>query len=187
MTKEELLQIKRHGRIKYIGTDPAILADIAKGPAAAKTKGMVVYRVTDYSTSGWNKEKEIVINTWSGIYFEKCKPEDWILVDNRRLDLTRTREKRAVQRTDRWVRSELSKFSEQFRSMKSTKTRIDSWLNEIPLAERLRILTTLSEEQQAWLQLVSMDPEEVISALKKIATEDPVETIVEAATPPVAE
>lgn len=178
MTKEELLAVKRHSRIKYIGMDPAVLEQIKqRGPATASTKGMIADYISDYSTSRWGDDQKqgICIRTWNSGRFTNIKPEDWIIVDDRRVDLERSREKRQIKGVDKSVRSELSNFTKQFMDMKHTKQRIDKWLDGIPLTARLTILTTLTDEQKAWLQLISMDPEEVISMLKKIVDADPEE------------
>lgn len=178
MTKEEFMSLKAHTRIKYIGTDATVLAFIEKqGPKTAKTKGIVFGHVYDYSTSAWggDKTRGIVMTNWSMASFSGVKPEDWVVVDANRKDLVHNRERRNVRQTDAYVRRELQKFSDEFRQMKSTKDRIDTWLEGVPLADRFNILTTLSEEQKAWLQLVSMDPEEVIATIKRIANEDPVD------------
>ncbi len=178
MTKEELLAVKRHCRIKYVGSDSDILEEIkARASKAASTKGLVVDYIRDHSNSSWGNEREqgLTIRTWDGIWFEQVKPEDWVVVDSRRVDLLRSREKRQVKNTDHWVRRELARFSEHFKNLKSSKERIDGWLDDIPLASRLKILTSLSDEEKAWLQLIAMNPEEILSSLKKIVTEDSVE------------
>jgi hypothetical protein len=179
VTKEELIALKAHTRIKYIGIDPALVARFnTQGPKTALTKGVVLGYVSDYSSYtsyGSAKSRGIVMRTWAAGTFENVVPEDWIIVDDKRKDLVHARERRNVKNTDAFVRRELSKFTDEFRRMKDTKARIDTWLEGVPLADRFKILTTLTEEQKAWLQLVSMDSEEVITAIKKIATDDPVD------------
>lgn len=188
MTKEEFLKIKSHTRVKYAGTDPSILKRFSeRGPKTALTKGVVFGWSSDYTGSAWgNPDRGIVMRIWSGGSFDNVNPADWVIVDSQRKDLEHNRERRHVRKTDVWVRRELSKFSSEFRAMKDTKERIDRWLNEVPLADRFKILTTLSEEQKVWLQLVSMDPEEVIETIKKIANEDPADTAAEVAEPPIS-
>lgn len=179
MTKEEFLAVPSHSRVKYIGSDPDILAAMAKVSQTSMTKGVVVSYIHDYGNAprynGWGATKtqilaaELTLRLYMGERFERIKPEDWVVVDAKRTDLARSREKRAVKATDGRVRKELEAFSDSFRKMKDVKIRIDEWLNDIPLADRFKILTTLTEEQKAWLELLSMDPEEVITAIKKIA------------------
>lgn len=176
MTREEFIALKSHTRIKYTGADATILASLAKESKTSMSKGLVVGYASDYgSTSGWggSKAKNLTLRVWTGGYFENCVPEDWIVVDAKRTDLARSREKRLVKVTDARVRRELGQFSDSFRQMKAVKARIDEWLNDIPLSERFKILTTLTEEQKAWLELLHMNPEDVINAIKKIADEDP--------------
>jgi len=178
MTRDEFKALKSHTRVKYIGTDAAILASLAKESKTSMTKGIVVGYASDYgTTSGWggSKAKNLTLRVWTGGYFENVVPEDWIVMDDKRKDLARSRETRKVKATDARVRRELGQFSDSFRQMKIVKGRIDEWLNDIPLAERFRILTTLTEEQKAWLELLHMNPEDVINAIKKIADEDPAE------------
>jgi hypothetical protein len=189
MTKTEFLAVKEHSRIKYIGTDSGILNTLAQVSKTSMTKGVVVSYIHDYGSkaryASWGASRakdvpsHIVLQLYSGEDFECVKPEDWVVVDAKRTDLVRSREKRAVKATDGRVRKELEAFSESFRKMKDVKALIDEWLNDIPLTERFKILTALTDEQKAWLELLHMDPEEVITAIKKIAEAEEVSTPVE--------
>lgn len=192
MTKEEFKAIKEHTRIKYHGSDVAVLAQLSRETKTAQAKGLVVSYVRDYadvsSASAWSYYKSdtsagLTAVLWTGGRYEKVNPEDWSVVDAKRLDLTRNREKQAVKATDVRVRRELGQFSDYFRKMKAVKGQIDSWLNNIPLADRFKILTSLTEEQKAWLELLDMDPETVINQIKKIAEADPVEDVPVEVTP----
>jgi hypothetical protein len=141
--------------------------------------------VRDYADASgtsyyWNKADKsagLTAVIWTGGRYENIVPADWIVVDAKRTDLTRNREKQAVKATDARVRRELGQFSDYFRKMKSVKSQIDIWLNDIPLASRFKILTSLTEEQKAWLELLDMDPEVVINQIKKIAQDEPVEVV----------
>lgn len=175
MTKEELLALPRHSRVKYIGSDSAVQAKLDKNSKSHKTKGVVVVNTYDYSKSSYRSEDGLILNTWSAGYYEKVKPEDWEVVDSKRTDLARSREKRLVNRTDRWVKQELLKFSEYFKNMKHSKRFIDSQLNNLPLPDRLAILTGLTEEEKCWLDILDRDPETVIKMIHKVVKEDEVE------------
>lgn len=166
MTKEELLAVKPHTRLKYIGTDVDILKRYNQSKTAAK-KGIVVTYINDYSTNSWGKEKGLQISTWSNGGFEKVKPEDWVVVDARRVDLERGREKRLVNITDRDVRKELDAFSSMFTKLQEAKKIIDVRLDRLPLAAKLTILTTFTEEQKMWFNLLDKDPVEVKNVLMK--------------------
>jgi len=168
MTKEELLKIPQHTRIYYKGTDAKVLEEIKKrGPASYDKKGLVVLYVSDHSKGGWNPEAGIVIRTWTTSH-EQAVPEDWEVLDAKRLDLTRQREKRKVRYADRDVKKELDSFTETFQNMQYSKQRIDIFLKDIPLADKLRILTSLNDEQKAWFDLLALDPAVVIKSVRKL-------------------
>lgn len=168
MTKEELLALKPHTRIRYIGTDVTILKLVNQSKTAAK-KGMVITSVEDHTASSWAsyKERGISLSTWSSGSFDKAKPEDWEVVDARRVDLERGREKRLVNLTDRDVRRELDAFSDMFSKLQDAKMSIDIRLNQLSLAAKLNILTTFTEEQKMWFSLLDRDPLQVKSVLLK--------------------
>lgn len=175
MTKAELLALKAHTRIKYIGKDQTLIDRFNnQGPRTALSKGVVFGYCSDYSTSTYSsyKGRGIVLRMYASGSIDNVVPEDWVVVDINRKDLAHSRERRNVKKTDAWVRNELKKFSDDFRNLKATKERIDIWLSDIPLADRFKILTTLDEEQKAWLHLISMDSEELIVAIKKIASDE---------------
>ncbi len=176
MTRQEVVALKKHNRVKYIGSDPKVLEQLKKrAPKAALTKGLVIDYVSDYSKSSYvdDQRRDLIIRTWNAGFYEKVVPADWVVLDARRTDLVRSREKRKVKYTDKYVRDQLDRFTKQFEDMQGTKDSIDNMLNDIPLSDRLRILTTLSEDQKAWLQLVSMDPKEVLGFLKEFALREP--------------
>ena len=184
MTKEEFIAIKEHTRIKYTGSDIAVLTKLASENKSAQAKGLVVSCVRDYGdTLGnyyWVKEDKaagLAAILWNGSKYKNIVPADWIVADAKRTDLTRNREKQAVKSTNARVREELGQFSNYFRKMKDVKYQIDSWLDDLPLASRFKILTSLSDEQKAWLELLDMDPEVVIQQIKKIAEAEPEGTI----------
>lgn len=169
MTKEEFCNLSAHSRIKYIGSDEALKAVLVRHSSVALTKGVVVSWTVDKAKSSWSSEKEqgLVLYLYSGPLVKNIIPEDWIVVDAKRVDLARAREKRAVKATDSRVRRELNQFSESFRNMKNVKARIDEWLENVPFASRFQILASLTEEQKAWLDLLDLPPEEVIALIKK--------------------
>jgi hypothetical protein len=194
MTLEEFKAIKEHTRVKYIGKDPIVLKQVANESKTAQAKGLVVGYIYDYgapSKSSWgygasDKTRGLAINLWSGGSYNNIVPEDWVVMDAKRTDLTRNREKQAVKSTDARVRRELGQFSDYFRKMKAVKGQIDTWLGDIPLASRFKILTSLTEEQKAWLELLDMDPEVVIQQIKKIAEAEPEDTTTVAVATPNA-
>lgn len=170
MIKKELLELKQHTRIKYIGANPEVIKQIKeRGPKSYEEKGLVFLYASDYTTHSYSdyQKRGIVIRTWS-TQFEQVDPADWAVLDARRTDLTRQRERRKVKYADRDVRRTLDSFTEVFQSMKDSKKRIDMYLQDIPLADKLKILTTLTPEQKAWFDLMALDSAVVIEEVKKL-------------------
>lgn len=161
-----MLALGRHSRIKYIGSDPSILSTLQTSKSYAQ-KGVVF---TYAYESQWNPTDGIRLSTWKH-RFNKVKPEEWEVVDAKRIDLVRQREKRKVKYADREVRERLDQFTKVFEKMKETKRQIDYLLEDIPLVGKLKILTTLTEEQQAWFDLLVVDKGVVIDAVKKMVKE----------------
>ncbi len=173
MTKEELLGLRNRERISYTGTDAAIITQLNKVKSYAK-KGTVVSWCYDtisyyncYDTSNYYNSTDIRMYTSAG-RFEHVVPEDWKIIDGRRVDLAIVRERRKVKYADRDVRRRLDQFTKTLKELKSIQTNIDYLLVDIPLNDKLKILTTLSEEQKAWYTLSQMEPDIVVSEIKKL-------------------
>lgn len=164
MTREEFIKIPRHARVRYIGKDQTIIAQLTN---AKKHDPMVqvAYYIYDYSSQSWAKERQLTLRTHTAS-FEKVVPEDWELVDSKRIDLTRSREKRKVNYADKKIKHELNSFATTFTNLQSIKTNINYHLDDLPVASKLKILTSLSEEQKLWFEALDLKPEELSAALK---------------------
>lgn len=170
MTEAELKALPQHSRIRYTGKDPLVLAQLkSRAPASYYTKGLVLVYVTDYSTNTWgNTERGIVLTTWSSGRFDKTVAADWEVVDSRRVDLTRKRERKAYQRADQQVKAELNSFIKAITDLQYAKIHIDGYLNNLPLPSKFKILASLDEEQKIWFELLSLDSATVISTIKQV-------------------
>jgi hypothetical protein len=163
VTKDELQKLKAHSRIKYIGSDQAVIQKLNQVGTYSK-KGTIKYYSYDNSSSYSTAQSEgIVMGTTAG-NFKNVNPEDWIVLDDRRTDL-------AIKYAERDVRERLDRFTRMIGDLKNTQRYIDRDLTDIPLSDKLKILTTLSEEQRAWWELMSHPTDVVIAAIKKVAVE----------------
>jgi len=172
VTSIEMLALPQHSRIKYIGTDVAVLTQLKEqAPASYTTKGLVMVSVYDMTKSSWSKSEGIRISTWNSGYFNSVVPEDWIVLDAKRIDLTRKREDKAYTRADKNVKYELDSFTRKIGDLTYSKTRIDRELKNLPLANKFKILTSLSEDQKVWFDLLSLDAATVVACMKKVVKE----------------
>lgn len=184
MTKEELLKIPRHSRIRYIGKNQTIIDTLTK---EKKTRPMeqIVYYVSDYSTVSWGNTARGIVLRLHFNTFEKVDPAEWEVVDSKRMDLTRSREKRKVKYADKYIRKELNSFATAMIGMKNIKSTINYHLEGLPLADKLKVLTGLTDEQKLWFEALDL-PEDALRAALREAVEKLVQPEEETELPQVA-
>lgn len=190
MTKEELLAVPRHSRVRYIGKDQTIITELQSRKKNKPLEQILTY-VYDYEKNSWAKERGLSLSTYSGGSFENTVPEDWEVIDAKRMDLTRTREKRKVKYADRNVKSELDSFTSTLDRLQSIKSNIDYHLADLSVADKLKILTSLSDEQKLWFEALELPAAQLKEAVKKavkdiVDADEPVEPVVVPQTPEVS-
>jgi len=157
MTKKEFLELRRRDKIFYTGKDKLVLLTLS--PTTLK------HGLTIKSVSGYDDELTIRRNGWD---IEKVNPKDWKTNTSIQLSRKREQEKENLVFAKSQVHSYLLDVRSQIDYAASTKQSIDTALEEIPLAEKFKILSTLSKEEQLWLEIISQGKEKMINALKKL-------------------
>ena len=167
MTKEEFLAVKKHVRIKYIGKDETVIGLLeAEHNRSAQLKGWVLSMAWD----GYNREG-ITLWLFHGPRLDGIKPEDWEVVDDKRIDLQRKRESRQSEHAREVVNEQLGNYISGY-EFQRRKRRIDRVIGALPLSARFALLADLTPEQKAWYQFIQKDPEDITAMIRKVIDDD---------------
>jgi hypothetical protein len=181
MDKTDFLGLKKHARIKYIGTRPAedlfghsmtctlgkpggygCDYNCSKMPKKFLTKGVVVSWVWD---DGSGK-----ISLWYyGGRITGAIPAEWELVDARNWVEAETAYKRAknsIPILAKGFKEDLKRYLEMYKSQ--TEHKID----DLPIDKKLKIIMEMPPEDRKWFGIMTMSPEETIKTIEKAFEED---------------
>lgn len=186
MTKQELQELQKHDRIRYIGKRP--LEDVfatrqyqhpkgmygpsvevvmkASGKAIPNniaTKGAIISYINRWSTSVDN------IYFWGGLCVSVAvDPAEWELVERRSWVEKETEYKRA--------RSYIPFLIKDFKKklgifLAAYKSRADGKLEGLPVDKKLKAVMDLSPEEKMWFSILTSSPEEALKLLEDGFTE----------------
>lgn len=174
MTKQELLGLKHHDRVRYIGTRPLSevfthenyydktqqVSNIPK--TVATSKGVIL------ASSPYDEKGTITMYLYNS-HVQKVDPAEWELLERRQWvepELEYKRAKAYIPNLIEDFQKKLKWFLEDYQG------RVDRKLEGIPLDKKMKVIMELSPEDKVWFGVITSAPDEAMKTLKESFNQD---------------
>jgi len=186
MTKDEFKALKKHARVKYVGTTPERFFSHGVGctqgtggacnyncqamPKNFTTKGVVVMYASEDTWSSSATKGQLTMYYYGGV-IHKVVPEEWNLVDARAWVEGETEFKRAKS----YIPGAVTRFKDDLKTyLNDYKKRVEYKVDDLPLDKKLKIIMELSPEDRKWFGIMTTSPEDTLATIEKAFDEDPI-------------